>query len=140
MDGNNIERFLEGQRFGYEQALAEIRNGLKTGHWVWYVFPQMRGLGRSPNSTYYGIGSLAEARSYLEHPVLGTRLREITGAFLSHRGRSAESVLGGIDAMKVRSCMTLFDIVSPDDVFADVLDEFYGGRRCRRTLDMLGHE
>lgn len=137
---DGLERFLDAQRLGYDSALTEIRNGKKTGHWIWYVFPQMRGLGHSSKSTFYGIASLAEAKSYVEHPVLGVRLREVTKAFLEHKGKSPEEILGGIDAMKVRSCMTLFDVVCPEDMFAQVLDAFYDGKRCSRTLSMIGDE
>lgn len=132
----SLDRFLDGQRFGYDCALDEIRNGRKTGHWIWYVFPQMRGLGHSPNSMYYGISSFEEAQAYLDHPVLGERLRKISAELLMHAGMDAADILGPVDARKVRSCMTLFDKVSPDDIFAQVLDTFYGGRRCRRTTEM----
>lgn len=137
---DSLERFLDGQRFGYDFALEEVKNGEKTSHWIWYVFPQMRGLGHSPNSTFYGIASLEEAKAYASHPVLGMRLREVTEALLGHKGKSPEEILGGIDALKVRSCMTLFDKVCPDDIYAKVLDAFYGGERCRRTLNMIGDE
>ena len=97
----------------------------------------MKGLGHSPNSTYYGISSIEEARAYLEHPVLGERLREITGELLRHSGKDAVDILGPVDAMKVRSCMTLFDIVSPGDVFSQVNEMFYDDRRCARTIAMI---
>lgn len=137
MDRFNLERFLEGQRFGYGYALNEIRNGHKDGHWIWYVFPQMKGLGYSPNSQFYGISGKEEAKAYLEHAVLGTRLREITGALLAIEGKSAEEILSPIDAMKVRSCMTLFDAVCPNDIFAEVLDRYYEGQRDSVTLRLL---
>ena len=137
---DKLERFLDGQMFGYECALEEVKNGEKTEHWIWYVFPQMRGLGHSSNSQFYGIASLEEAKAYAAHPVLGARLREVTEALLGHRGKSPEEIFGGIDAMKVRSCMTLFDRVCPDDIYAQVLDAFYSGKRCRRTLNMIGDE
>ena len=133
---DGLERFLDAQRLGYDSALTEIRNGKKTGHWIWYVFPQMRGLGHSSNSKYYGISSIDEARAYLSHPVLGARLREIAEALLYHTGKSAEKILGRIDALKVRSSMTLFDMVCPNDVFDRVLQEFYDGVRCKRTQSM----
>lgn len=134
---DRLDRFLDGQRFIYDCALEEIRDGRKTGHWIWYVFPQMRGLGHSPNSMYYGISSIEEAQAYLGHPVLGERLRQISAELLKHDGMDAVDILGPIDAKKVRSCMTLFDMVSPEDIFAQVLDTFYGGRRCRRTMEMM---
>ena len=107
-----MERFLDAQEVVYTTALAEIRAGRKSSHWIWYIFPQMRGLGHSYNSEYYGIESLEEAREYLHHEVLGERLREITGALLEHRNKSATDILGEIDAMKLRSSMTLFDIAA----------------------------
>lgn len=134
----NLERFVEAQEQEYTNALAEIRDGRKRSHWIWYIFPQIKGLGHSYNSEYYGIESLDEARAYLEHEVLGAHLREITTTLLQHRGRLADVMLGGIDAKKVRSSMTLFDIVSPNDIFAEVIKNFYGGRKCRFTLQRLG--
>lgn len=104
-----------------------------------YIFPQLRGLGYSHNAHYYGISGREEARRYLQHPVLGGRLREISHALLQHKGMEAESILGGIDAMKVRSCMTLFDAISPNDVFAEVLNTFYAGSRCESTLALLAN-
>lgn len=136
-DKFNLERFLEGQRFGYESALGEIKEGYKTGHWIWYVFPQIRGLGHSPNSQYYGLTGKEEARAFLEHPVLGHRLREISGALLAIEGKSAEEILSPLDAMKVRSCMTLFDAICPNDIFRRVLLKFYGGKTDCRTLEMI---
>ena len=133
-NNQNLERFLDAQEGVYTTALAEIRAGRKSSHWIWYIFPQMRGLGHSYNSEYYGIESLEEAREYLHHEVLGERLREITGALLEHRNKSATDILGEIDAMKLRSSMTLFDMASPNDIFAEVLDVFYEGNRCKHTL------
>lgn len=138
---NDINRFIEAQNkssWGWETALSEIKNGHKTSHWIWYIFPQMRGLGHSFNSNYYGIRDKFEAKAYLEHPVLGDRLRKITQALLEHKGQDPKSILGGIDAQKTCSCMTLFDAISPNDIFAEVLNTFYGGRRCGLTLRMLG--
>lgn len=106
-------------------------------HWMWYIFPQMRGLGRSENATYYGIKDLEEAKEYLNHPVLGARLREITTAFLQLSGVSAKEVLGHTDAMKMLSCMTLFNVVTPKDIFQQVIDKYYNGRVDRRTLSLL---
>lgn len=134
----NLERFVEAQEQEYTNALAEIRDGRKRSHWIWYIFPQIKGLGHSYNSEYYGIESLDEARAYLEHEVLGARLCEITTTLLQHRGCTAEDILGGIDAKKVRSSMTLFDVVSPNDIFAEVIKNFYGGRKCIFTLQRLG--
>lgn len=121
----------------YPDALAEIRLGRKRTHWVWYIFPQLRGLGYSHNAHFYGISGRDEARLYLQHPVLGTRLREISRALLQHRGSAAVEILGSIDALKVCSSMTLFDAISPNDVFAEVLSSFYGDSRCERALSLL---
>lgn len=121
----------------YEDALSEIRNGRKYTHWIWYIFPQLRGLGSSHMARYYGINGREEALLYLQHPVLGKRLREISLALLQHKGKTAVKILGSIDAMKVASCMTLFDALSPGDVFAEVLNAFYGGTPCEHTLTML---
>ncbi len=142
MDNYNLQRFVEAQDTeplgSYEDALGEIRHGRKVGHWIWYIFPQMKGLGLSPNSNFYGISCLDEAKAYLEHEVLGPRLREICEALLVYRNIPAEIVMGwDVDAMKLRSSMTLFDAVSPDDIFNEVLDSFFDGSRCIRTLSMI---
>lgn len=135
---DNLQRFLDGQRLDYEAALEEMRAGEKRSHWIWYVFPQMKGLGHSPNAQFYGIVDLEEARAYLAHPVLGARLREITQEVLRHADRDIVSIMGWeIDARKFKSSMTLFDAVSPDDIFAQALDVFFAGRRDRRTLAAL---
>ena len=117
--------------------MAEIERGRKRSHWIWYIFPQLVGLGRSCYSTLYGIRDREEAEEYLQNEVLGRRLREITNALLMHNDKSAEEIFGGLDAMKVRSSMTLFDAISPDDIFAQVLDTFYGGKRCEFTLSAI---
>ena len=133
-----IERFLDGQRFGYETALAEMVNGRKMNHWIWHIFPQIKGLGHSPNAQFYGIRDLDEAREYLAHPVLGQRLREITNAVLTHKGEDIYEIMGSsIDALKFRSSMTLFDLVSPDDIFAEAMDAFYSVQRCPRTIELV---
>ena len=132
----DLDRFVRAQdaAYGsYQQALSEIRDGLKRSHWIWYIFPQNKGLGRSSQSEIYGLDGVEEARAYLEHPVLGPRLREITTAFLS-LNKSAHRVLGFPDVLKVQSCMTIFDLVSPNDIFAQVLDKFYASVRCKQTL------
>lgn len=134
----NLQRFLYGQRFGFDYALKEIQRGRKDGHWIWYVYPQMKGLGHSPNSQYYGISGIEEATAYLEHPVLGMRLREITTALLRIEGKTADEIFSHIDAMKVKSCMTLFDAVCPDDIFMDVLTKYYKGQRDSHTISLLG--
>lgn len=133
-----VERFLDGQRFGYDTALAEMKQGEKRNHWIWYIFPQVKGLGHSPNAQYYGIKDLEEAKAYLQHPVLGPRLWEITRAVLSHKGKDIYDIMGSrIDAMKLKSSMTLFDLVAPDDVFAEVIDAFYDGIRDARTINLV---
>lgn len=142
MSKTDISRFLKAQdgKFdNYQTALSEIRNGRKESHWIWYIFPQIKGLGFSEMSQYFGIADIAEAREYLGCQVLRDRLYEIANAFLlQHQRKTAEAILGGIDAMKVKSSMTLFDVVSPNDVFAKVLDKFYNGERCKKTLELLG--
>ncbi len=135
-DAANLQRFLDAQDAGgtYERALAELRAGRKTSHWMWFVFPQAAGLGRSELSRRYAIGSLGEARAYAEHPVLGERLRECVRALLGHRDRSAEEILGGIDAVKLRSSMTLFAHAAPGEaLFGEVLEAFYGGEADPET-------
>ena len=137
----DLERFVKAQDsvYGsYYDALSEIKSGRKTGHWIWYIFPQIKGLGHSYNSEYYGISGEDEARAYLNHPVLGMRLREITKALVNIDGRSAYAVLGRPDDIKVQSCMTLFDIVSPNDVFAAVLNKYYDGIKCPKTVMRIG--
>lgn len=133
----NLERFLTAHKYNYENALREITDGRKRTHWIWFIFPQLAVLGRSANAKYYGISGYNEAKAYLEHPILSARLRGITMALLQHSGESAVDILGDIDAIKVRSCMTLFDAVSPDDIFQDVLDAFYDGTSDKKTLDYL---
>ena len=112
-------------------------HGCRNAQSVSQRFPQLTVLGRSANAKYYGISGYDEAEAYLEHPILGAMLREITRALLQHRGESAVDILGDIDAVKVRSCMALFDAVSPDDIFQEVLDAFYGGMSDKKTLDYM---
>lgn len=132
-----LERFVKAQHDTYETAFSEIRQGCKRTPWIWYIFPQLVGLGHSSNARYYGIRNRAEAEAYLNHPVLGSRLRRISERLLTVEGRTAREILGNLDAMKVRSSMTLFDAVSPNDIFGLVLDKYYGGQRCLYTLEML---
>jgi uncharacterized protein (DUF1810 family) len=123
----DLDRFVDAQRGAYDDAVAELRRGRKTSHWIWFVFPQLSGLGRSAMSQRYAIASLAEARAYLAHPVLGPRLRECARLLVAASG-TADDILGPIDAMKVRSCMTLFLRADPAaSLFDDVLARFYGG-------------
>ena len=134
----DLERFVEAQELDYVSALNEVKNGEKRGHWIWYIFPQIKGLGHSYNSEFFGISSKEEARAYLDHPLLGARLREITQALLDCGNPSADDIFGFPDVLKVRSCMTLFDLVAPDDIFNDVLYKYYEGQRCDKTIWRLG--
>ena len=134
----DLDRFITAQETVYAQALKEIREGQKKGQWMWYIFPQIKGLGHSYNSEFYGISSKEEAKAYLDHPVLGARLREITQALLDYNNKTADDILGYPDVLKVRSCMTLFDLVSPNDIFNDVLYKYYEGQRCDKTIWRLG--
>lgn len=133
----NLNRFHEVQEKYYHTALAEIKDGYKRSHWMWFIFPQIKGLGKSSTAQYYAISSLEEARAYLADGVLASRLREISSELLKHSDRSIQGVLGGIDSMKLRSSMTLFDMVCPNDVFAKVLDIFYLGERDGRTIEII---
>lgn len=132
-----IDRFLEPQRTAYAIALEEIRNGRKVSHWMWYIFPQLRGLGQSNLAWYYGIEDPEEAKAYLAHPVLGQRLREITRAALELTEKDPMKIFGWPDNMKFRSCMTLFAQVSEDDLFARTLKKFFGGQEDSLTLELL---
>ena len=136
----DVERFVQAQddRGTYVQALAELRAGRKTSHWMWFVFPQVAGLGRSAVARTYALSGLAEAQAYLAHPVLGPRLRECCEAVLALEGVSAEEVFGSVDAMKLRSSMTLFHRAAPDErVFAAVLDRLFDGRPDAATDHLL---
>ncbi len=134
-----LDRFLDAQRGDYAAALAEVRRGRKNSHWMWYIFPQIAGLGQSSTARYYSIRDLEEAREYYAHPVLGQRLREISGALLELRGSDPVAVFGGIDSMKLKSSMTLFALAAPDDpLFQQVLDKYYGGEQDALTLRILG--
>ena len=135
----DLERFVDAQEGVYEGVLRELRAGRKTGHWIWFIFPQLAGLGRSETSRFYGIASLDEARAYLDHPVLGPRLRECVSAVLATSGATADQIFGSLDAMKVRSSMTLFHRAAPDEpLFVEVLERFYGGVADAATDSMLG--
>lgn len=133
----SIERFLEPQKASYSIALEEVRNGRKASHWMWYIFPQLRGLGQSNVAWYYGIEDLSEAKVYLEHPILGQRLREITQAALNVSETNPMKVFGWPDNMKFRSCMTLFAQVSENNLFTMALDKFFGGQEDYLTLELL---
>ena len=140
MANYDLQRFITAQEQsydGYKQALSEMQQGRKTSHWIWYIFPQIKGLGHSYMSEFYGISGLEEAQEYMSNEVLSARLREITNALLSHKDKTSKEILGDVDSWKVRSCMTLFDTVCPDDIFREVLNQFYDGKSCRRTLGKL---
>jgi uncharacterized protein (DUF1810 family) len=137
-DPFELRRFVEAQRGIYETALAEVRRGRKESHWMWFVFPQLAGLGTSPISRRYGIRSAAEAAAYLEHPILGRRLRECAAAMNALPTGSAADVLGGVDAMKLRSSLTLFaHVAETPSMFTEGLDKFFGGAPDPRTLTLL---
>lgn len=136
---DDLERFVAAQRGIFGGVLDELRRGRKTGHWIWFVFPQVAGLGRSEMSRLYAIGSLEEAREYLGHPILGARLRQCAELMLAIPDRTAREILGEIDAVKLRSSMTLFHRAAPDDpLFRRVLDRFYGGVPDPATDALLG--
>jgi uncharacterized protein (DUF1810 family) len=137
-DPRNLDRFLEAQQGTFDAVLAELRAGAKRSHWMWFIFPQLRGLGHSPTSQFYGIESLDEAQAYLDHPLLGARLRQCVELLLHWAGRrSAEQILGAIDALKLRSSLTLFDLLEPRELFHSALSAFYQDQRDERTLALL---
>jgi uncharacterized protein (DUF1810 family) len=136
-DPFDLQRFVSAQAGSYETALQELRSGRKRSHWMWFVFPQLRGLGLSATAQFYGIGSLAEARAYREHPLLGPRLVETTLAMLQHQGSSAHAILGSPDDLKFRSSTTLFARVDPAGPFRAALDAFYRGEEDPATLRLL---
>ena len=136
----DLERFLDAQRDSvHQRALLELRQGRKEGHWIWFVFPQIAGLGRSDMAKFYAIASLEDAQAYLDHPVIGPRLMEATSAMLEWAGRrTATEILGPVDALKFESSMTLFDAASgSSQIFAAALEAFFGGERDRQTLERL---
>jgi len=138
-DPFNLARFVEAQKDDYERALAEIESGRKQSHWMWYIFPQLAGLGSSSTAQFYAIKSLDEARAYLAHPVLGTRLLACTEAAVRVEGKTANAIFGMPDCLKLRSCATLFACVAePDSVFERLLGKYYAGERDPRTLELLG--
>jgi len=138
-DPYQLDRFMVAQDEGsYRAALAELRAGRKTSHWMWFIFPQVAGLGRSAAAQHFAISSLDEAQAYLRHPVLGPRLRECVQLLAALDGKSADQILGGVDAMKLRSSLTLFMAAAPDEpLFRDVLAKYFGGAADQLTLDRL---
>jgi uncharacterized protein (DUF1810 family) len=137
-DPHNLQRFVDAQRPVYQEVCAELRNGLKTKHWMWFIFPQIRGLGHSPMAAKFGISSRHEAGAYLEHPILGGRLEECTRLLMLIDDRPIEQILGTIDALKFKSSMTLFAIVAPNHpIFKDAVGKYFGGRFDPLTLERL---
>ena len=138
-DERGLDKFVRAQERDYADALREIQNGRKRSHWIWYIFPQMDGLGYSPTAQYYGIRDLEQAKDYMAHPVLGPRLVEISEALLTLGTSNPTAVMGYPDDLKLCSCMTLFEVAVPEEkVFGQVIDKFYAGHRDRLTLEILG--
>jgi uncharacterized protein (DUF1810 family) len=137
-DPFDLARFLKAQASTYREALAEIRSGHKRSHWMWFIFPQFTGLGHSPMAQLYAIGSIAEARAYLADPVLGARYRECVASLQALPATTAERVFGGIDAMKLKSSLTLFDQAGPEPLFSEAIDRWFDGQRDNATLGLLG--
>ena len=137
-DAHDLDRFLTAQEDSYDTALDEIKAGRKRSHWIWFVFPQLAGLGHSPTSQYYGVRSLDEAAAYLRHPILSGRLHECLKALQTLEETSADRIFGELDAMKFRSSLTLFAEADPaDPIIAAALDRWFGGRKDERTLQLL---
>lgn len=134
----DLDRFVKAQEKMYDIALSEIKNGKKISHFMWYIFPQLKGLGYSDISNYYGISGLEEAKEYLEDEILGNRLYNITLELLKIDEDDPINIFGNVDALKLKSSMTLFDIVSDDEIFYDVLKKYYGGKKDERTIALLG--
>ncbi|MGW8138110.1 DUF1810 domain-containing protein (plasmid) [Sphingomonas zeae] len=137
-DAHSLDRFVEAQTLAYPGALAEIRRGAKRSHWIWYIFPQITGLGRSPTAQHFAIRSADEARAYLDHAVLGPRYIECVTALQDLAISDPVAVFGEIDAMKLRSSLTLFEAVRPSPLLAAALDRWFGGKRDEMTLRLLG--
>ena len=136
-DPYDLERFVRAQATDYDQALAELREGHKRSHWMWYIFPQMEGLGLSPMSRQYAIKSAAEARAYLDHPILGARLQECATVVYGISGRTALGIFGSPDDMKLRSCATLFASVSGGGIFEQLIKKYFEGQHDEKTLETL---
>lgn len=136
---NGLDRFLEAQRYNYDWALDEIKSGKKSGHWMWYIFPQIRGLGHTETSRYYAICDIEEAKDYLKHPILGARLKEISSELLKLEQTDAVLIFGGIDSMKLKSCMTLFWAADKEnaDIFIKVINKFFNGKYDDITLNLI---
>lgn len=140
MDFNSLSRFLTAQEYAYDIALTEIHRARKRTHWMWYIFPQLRSLGKSERSYFYGIADIEEAKAYLDHPILGSRLIEISETLLHIQGISAQDIFGDIDSMKLHSSMTLFAVVGGDDsIFHKVIDKYFDGKMDENTLKILNN-
>ena len=140
MDINSLERFVKAQESMYPLALAELTKGKKRSHWMWFIFPQLRALGKSSISRYYGIEGLDGALEYLKHPVLSERLYEACSALLNHKGKNIYEIMGAIDTIKLRSSMTLFAIISEDySIFDEVLECFFDGKMDYKTLELFNN-
>lgn len=134
----NLNRFIEAQTEIYADALNEIKQGAKDTHWMWFIFPQHKDLGFSSISKFYGIANLEEAELYLAHNILGYRLREVSTELLKHNDKTIVEIFGSVDALKLKSSMTLFDVIEPNSVFNEVLNAFYKGERDIKTLHLIG--
>lgn len=140
-DTNHLQRFISAQERDYETALSEIKQGRKRSHWIWYIFPQVQGLGYSETSKFYAIKNLQEAEAYLQHPLLGSRLVAICNALLQLPTNNVHQVFGSPDDVKLKSSMTLFAAVpNADDVFEAVLKKFFAGAKDQKTLDIIGRQ
>ena len=138
MDINSLDRFVQAQTLMYPSVLKQMQNGKKTSHWMWFMFPQLRGLGTSTMAHLYGISGLGEAKAYLAHPVLSGRLYELCGELLKHKDKTALEIFGDIDEMKLKSSMTLFALTSEDyTIFDEVLEHFFDGERDAITLKLI---
>ncbi len=137
-DRFDLQRFVSAQERQYNDAISELKSGRKLTHWIWFVFPQPEGLGRSPTAQHYAIISLAEARAYLNHPLLGARLKECTSAVLNVEGRTAHEIFGHPDDLKFHSCMTLFAAISgQESIFEKAIEKYYNGTSDQATLYLL---
>ena len=138
MNLNSLNRFIEAQQPVYPQALQELRNGKKTTHWMWFIFPQIEGLGQSSTAKYYSITTIEEAKEYLMHPILGKRLLECASAILKIENKTADEIFGSPDNAKLRSSMTLFNFVSPEhEEFSEVLKKYFAGEQDEKTISIL---
>lgn len=136
---DSLQRFIDAQDDKYRIAYAEIKRGKKANHWIWFIFPQLLGLGKSEMSHKYGL-TLLEAKRYLQHPILSLRLRNILKVLLKHKDKDICRIMGyDLDAMKLQASMTLFDWFSPNDIFKEVLDAFFNGYKHQKTLDIINH-